>query len=74
MTTAPPFREKRPEQARVALMREVFVPVRHGAVRIHARLGEEIVRECDAVEFLTLDPVERLRRLEAREAQRRGGR
>jgi hypothetical protein len=35
--------------------------------------GEEIVREGDAVVFLTLDPVERLRRLEAREAQRRAG-
>jgi hypothetical protein len=36
--------------------------------------GEAVVDECDAIVFLTLDPDERLRRLEAREVHRRGGR
>ena len=35
--------------------------------------GEDIVDECDAVVFLTLDPAERLRRLKARELKRRAG-
>jgi hypothetical protein len=36
--------------------------------------GESIIEECDAVVFLTLDPHERLRRLEAREVHRQAGR
>lgn len=36
--------------------------------------GESIIEECDAVVFSTLDPRERLRRLEAREVHRRAGR
>lgn len=74
LPTVPPFREKRPERARAALMREVFAP--GGAWVLSGSMlgwGEDIVRECDAVVFLTLDPVERLRRLEAREVRRRAG-
>lgn len=33
--------------------------------------GDDVVRRADAVVFLTLDPAERLRRLEAREEVRR---
>lgn len=55
-------------------MREMFVPreawVLSGSV---LGWGEEVVAECDAVVFLTLDPDERLRRLEAREVSRRAG-
>jgi hypothetical protein len=72
--TNPPFVQKRPEDARLALMRDVFVPreawVLSGSM---SGWGDSIVAECDAVVFLTLDPEERLRRLEAREAQRRAG-
>lgn len=72
--TVPPYVEKRPESARRALMRDVFVP-REGWVLSGSMVGwgESIVAECDAVIFLTLDPRERLRRLEAREVHRRGG-
>lgn len=73
--TDPPYIEKRPEDARLDLMREVFVP-REGWVLSGSMVGwgESIVAECDAVVFLTLDPRERLRRLEAREVYRRDGR
>lgn len=74
LPSVPPFREKRPEQVRRALMREVFVL--HEAWTLSGSMlgwGDDIVRECDAVVFLTLDPVERLRRLEARERRRRAG-
>ena len=72
--TDPPYVEKRPEVDRVALMREVFV-TREAWVLSGSMVGwgEEIVDECDAIVFLTLDPTERLRRLEAREVHRRGG-
>ena len=36
--------------------------------------GDAIVRECDAVIFLTLDPEERMLRLREREERRRAGR
>lgn len=54
-------------------MRQTFVP-REAWVLSGSMLGwgEEVVDECDAIVFLTLDPAERLRRLEAREAHRRG--
>ena len=73
--TVPPFVEKRPENVRRALMRDVFVP-REGWVLSGSMMGwgETIVAECDAVIFLTLDPRERLRRLEARDVHRRAGR
>ncbi|WP_373692813.1 P-loop NTPase family protein [Agromyces silvae] len=70
----PPYVTKRPQSARLTLMREVFVP-REAWVLSGSMLGwgEAIVADCDAVVFLTLDQTERLRRLEAREAQRRSG-
>lgn len=73
--TVPPFIEKRPESARRALMRDVFVP-RESWILSGSMVGwgEEIAAECDAVVFLTLDPRERLRRLEVREVHRRDGR
>lgn len=71
----PPYAERRPEPDRVRLMNAVFVPreawVLSGSV---LGWGEEVVERCDAIVFLTLDPVERLRRLEAREVERRAGR
>ena len=71
----PPYVEKRPEGDRLALMRDVFVP-REAWVLSGSMLGwgEPVVDECDAIVFLTLDPEERLRRLEAREVLRRAGR
>lgn len=68
----PPFVTKRPESARVALMRELFVP-REAWVLSGSMIGwgDAIVRECDAVIFVTLDPDERMRRIRAREEQRR---
>ncbi len=72
--TDPPFVARRPEDARLALMREVFVPreawVLSGSM---SGWGDSIVAECDAVVFLTLDPEERRRRLESREVHRRAG-
>lgn len=72
--THPPYVEKRLEADRLRLMREVFVP-REAWVLSGSMLGwgEDVVDECDAIVFLTLDPAERLRRLEAREVHRRGG-
>ncbi len=71
----PPYVARRPEDQRLSLMRTMFVPreawVLSGSV---LGWGESVVAECDAVVFLTLDPAERLRRLEAREALRRAGR
>ena len=73
--TDPPYVEKRPEADRIALMQQVFVPreawVLSGSM---AGWGEQVVDQCDAIVFLTLDPEERLRRLEAREVHRRAGR
>jgi adenylate kinase family enzyme len=72
--TAPPYLEKRPANARRALMRDVFVP-RDGWILSGSMMGwgESIVAECNAVVFLTLGSRERLRRLEAREVNRRAG-
>ena len=71
----PPYVEKREEAERVRLMQDVFAP-REAWVLSGSLLswGEDIVARCDAVVFLTLDPEERLRRLEAREDRRREGR
>src|SRR4051812_1197151 len=74
LPTRPPYVDKRPPADRVDLMRAVFVPreawVLSGSV---LGWGEDVVAECDAVVFLTLDPEERLRRLEDREQRRRAG-
>ncbi|KYH45586.1 hypothetical protein AZH51_17855 [Branchiibius sp. NY16-3462-2] len=71
----PPYITKRPEADRCTLMRQMFVP-REAWVLSGSMMGwgEEIVDECDAIVFLTLDPSARLRRLEAREVHRRAGR
>jgi len=73
--TDPPYVEKRPAADRLALMRSVFVP-REAWVLSGSMLGwgADIVAECDAVVFVTLDPTERLRRLEHRETHRQDGR
>lgn len=70
----PPFTHKRPTDERLALMHDVFVP-REAWVLSGSMLGwgEDVLAQCDAVVFLTLDPQERLRRLEARENVRREG-
>ena len=72
MPTDPPYVDKRPAADRVALMAQVFLP-REAWVLSGSMLGwgDGVVARCDAVVFLTLDPVERLRRIEARERVRR---
>jgi adenylate kinase family enzyme len=69
--TDPPYVEKRPEAERIELMRSVFVP-REAWVLSGSMVGwgDSVVGLCDAVVFLTLDPAERLRRLNARETRR----
>lgn len=75
LPTDPPFTEKRAEPDRVALMRAIFAP-RPAWVLSGSMMGwgDGIAAECDAVVFVTLDPTERMRRLEARERRRREGR
>lgn len=70
----PPYVTKRPEAERVALMEQVFLP-REAWVLSGSMLGwgDEVVARCAAVVFLTLDPDERLRRIETRERVRRHG-
>jgi hypothetical protein len=72
MPTDPPYVDKRREADRVALMAQVFLP-REAWVLSGSMLGwgDGVVARCDAVVFLALDPVERLRRIEARERVRR---
>ncbi len=73
--TDPPYTQKRHEDVRLALMRDVFVP-REAWVLSGSMVGsgDPVVARCDAVVFLTLDHEERLRRLERREAIRQEGR
>jgi adenylate kinase family enzyme len=72
--TSPPYSRKRPVEERLGLMRSVFVPreawVLSGSM---TGWGDEVVAECDAVVFLTLEPEERLRRIHAREHVRQAG-
>lgn len=71
--TVPPYVTKRPVPERLRLMSTMFVP--RGAWVLSGSMvgwGEEVVEACDALVFLTLDPAERLRRLEQREELRRG--
>ncbi|HXH78541.1 AAA family ATPase [Nocardioides sp.] len=72
--TDPPYVDKRPDAERIALMEQVFLP-REAWVVSGSMLGwgKSVVARCDAVVFLTLDPAERLRRIEARERVRRQG-
>jgi adenylate kinase family enzyme len=75
LPTDPPYTQKRPQADRVPLMQRVFLP-REAWVVSGSMLdwGESVVRMCDAVVFLTLDPAERIRRLTAREERRLEGR
>lgn len=68
----PPFVAKRDRAERVALMEQVFLP-REAWVLSGSMLGwgDDVAHRADAVVFLTLDPAERLRRLEVREDARR---
>lgn len=70
--TDPPYSVKRAPADRVALMAQVFLP-REAWVLSGCMLGwgDAVSARCDAVVFLTLDPVERLRRLASREHERR---
>ncbi|MHA3948913.1 P-loop NTPase family protein [Cellulomonas bogoriensis] len=74
LPTDPAYTAKRPASARVALMEQVFLP-RRAWVLSGSMLGwgDPVVARCDAVVFLTLDPAERIRRLEERERVRRAG-
>ena len=72
--TAPPYVTKRPVPDRLRLMAAMFVPrtawVLSGSM---VGWGEEVVEACDAIVYLSLDPAERMRRLERREERRRVG-
>ncbi len=73
LPTDPPYRDKRPPADRLALMERLFLPreawVLSGSV---LGWGDDVVARCDAIVFLTLDPTERIRRIEERERARRG--
>jgi len=75
LPTDPPYVRKRPVEERLALMGSVFVP-REAWVLSGSMLGwgDGVVAQCGAVVFLTLDPAERLRRIEVRERVRRASR
>ena len=72
LPTDPPYLNKRPPLDRVALMEQMFLP-REGWVLSGSMLGwgDDVIGRCDAVVFLTMDPAERMRRIEARERVRR---
>lgn len=75
MPTDPPYLNKRPVDERIALMQSMFVP--RGAWVLSGSMtgwGDPVIAACDAVVFLTLDPQERLRRLEEREQVRTSAR
>ncbi|WP_394214003.1 hypothetical protein [Brachybacterium vulturis] len=69
--TDPPYTRPRPPQERAALMHTMFAP-REAWVLSGSMIGwgDEALARCEAVVFLSLDPRERLRRLEAREQLR----
>ncbi len=70
----PPYVQARPVKDRVDLMLSMFVPraawVLSGSVNAWADL---VLRQCDAVVFLSLDPAVRLSRTRQRELIRREG-
>lgn len=70
----PPYVNMRPENERLNLMQRLFVP--GGAWVLSGSMlgwGESVVDQCDAVIFLSLNPEERMHRLETREITRRAG-
>jgi adenylate kinase family enzyme len=74
LPTSPPYTQKRPEQERLRLMNELFLPrsswVLSGSVM---GWGDSLLGSCDGIVFLTLDPATRMSRLRERELQRYGG-
>lgn len=73
LPTSPPYTQKRPEQERLHLMKELFLPrsswVLSGSVM---GWGDSLLAVCDAIVFLTLDPAIRMNRLREREMGRYG--
>jgi len=71
--TSPPYTQKRPEEARLRLMSELFLP-RSAWVLSGSAMGwgDSLLELCDAVVFLTLDAGLRLSRLDERERARYG--
>lgn len=71
--TDPPFVTARPVPERIALMQQMFLP-RHSWVLTGSMgsWGESVADQAEAIVFLTIDPAERMRRLEVREGIRRG--
>ncbi|MGH3654794.1 hypothetical protein [Glutamicibacter sp.] len=72
--TDPPYSQQRAPAARSRLMNQVFVPrkawVLSGSMQ---GWGNEVLDQCDAFVFLTLDPEVRMRRLAEREKLRQSG-
>lgn len=70
--TDPPYTKQRNPVQRTELMNQIFVPrtewVLSGAMQ---GWGDEVLEHCDAFVFLTLDPAQRMRRLQHREKLRR---
>ena len=73
LPTSPPYTQKRPEEARLRLMSELFLP-RSAWVLSGSAVGwgDPLLERCDAVVFLTLDAELRMRRLRDREVARYG--
>ena len=73
LPTSPPYTQKRPEEARLRLMSELFLP-RSAWVLSGSAVGwgDPLLETCDAVVFLTLDAELRMRRLREREVARYG--
>lgn len=73
LPTSPPYAQKRPEDDRLRLMRELFLPrsswVLSGSVM---GWGDSLLAMCDAIVFLTLDAAPRMSRLRERELARYG--
>jgi hypothetical protein len=73
LPTSPPYIQKRPEEERLRLMNEVFLPrsswVLSGSVM---GWGDSLLAMCDGVVFLTVDAELRMNRLREREIARYG--
>ena len=71
--TEPPYQSRRTEGARLALMRQMFLP-RRAWILAGSLIGwgDPLIPQFDAVVFLTLDPEARRARLAAREEARYG--
>ena len=73
LPTSPPYTRKRPEDERLRLMTELFLPrsswVLSGSVM---GWGDSLRETCDAIVFLTLNAAPRMSRLRERELARYG--